>query len=127
MTYREAASRIKEHTKIHFSKENPHTTLITEALQMAVNVLNEKADMEECLKAIKKGSSVWFVDHEEGEIEEAVVRNVHYVDGRIDSFAVDFKESGYFDEFVGEAIGDNFFASEGMAMQALVNGRGIKG
>lgn len=100
--------------------------LISQA-KMAINLLNEKEYIKNCLAVIKKGTSIWFVDYEEGEIEEAVVHSVHYTDGRIESFSVDFKESGDFDEFIGEAIGDNFFASKEMAMQALVNGHGIRG
>lgn len=43
MTYKEAADRIEEHAKIHYKNEYPRANLITEALQMAVKLLREKA------------------------------------------------------------------------------------
>lgn len=94
---------------------------------MAIGLLRERAALENCLTHIQKGSPIWYVDFESGEVEKGEVFSVCYKNGRIDSFSVDFKESGDFDEFFGEAIGDNFFVSEEMANQALVNGHGIKG
>lgn len=127
MTYREAANRVEEHMKIHFAKEYPNAIQITEALKMAIGLLRERAALEDCLTYIQKGSPIWYVDFESGEIEKGEVFGVRYKDGLIDSFSVDFKESGDFDEFFGEAIGDNFFVSEEMAKQALINGHGMKG
>ena len=126
MTYREAANRIEEHIQIHYKNEYPHAVLITEALQMAVTLLRERADLENCSKAIRKGDAIWYVDFESGEIEEGEVFSIQFKDGRIDSFSVDFKETGNFDEFVGDAIGDCFFISKEMAESALANGHGIK-
>lgn len=124
MTYREAANRIEEHIQIHYKNEYPHAVLITEALQMAVTLLRERADLENCSKAVRKGDAIWYVDFESGEIEEGEVFSIQFKDGRIDSFSVDFKETGNFDEFVGDAIGDCFFISKEMAESALANGQG---
>lgn len=127
MTYREAANRVEEHMKIHFDKEYPHAIKITEALQMAVGLLRERADYEDCSQVIQKGCQVWYVDFESGEIEEGGVCSVYYKNGHLESFSVEFKEVGDFDEFLGNAIGDCFFMSKEMAEQALVNGHGMKG
>ena len=126
VTYREAANRIEEHIQIHYKNEYPHAVLITEALQMAMTLLRERANLENCSKAIRKGDAIWYVDFESGEIEEREVFSIQFKDGRIDSFSVDFKETGNFDEFVGDAIGDCFFISKEMAESALANGHGIK-
>jgi len=121
MTYREAADRIEEHTKIHYKNEYPHAKLITEALYMAVALLRERADLVDCQTSIRKGSPIWYVDFESGEIEKGTVFSVQLKDGNIDSFSVDFEETGDFDEFVGRAIGDCFFVSKDMAESALRN------
>lgn len=126
MTYKEAADRIEEYIRRHYSEECTNAILITEALQTAVCLLRERVDLEECAIAVKKRTPVWYVDFELGEIEEVEILEVHYKDGRIDSFSVNFKESGDFDEFVVDAIGDNFFASREMAETALVKGHSLK-
>lgn len=41
MTYKEAADRIEEHMRIHYNNEYPHAIKITEALELAVNVLQK--------------------------------------------------------------------------------------
>ncbi len=64
MTYREAANRIEEHIQIHYKNEYPHAVLITEALQMAMTLLRERANLENCSKAIRKGDAIWYVDFE---------------------------------------------------------------
>lgn len=125
MTYKEAANRIEWYMKAQHN-DDAHETRITKALQIAISLLRERAALEDCVAVIKKRSPIWYVDFEEGEIEEGIVHSVCYKDGRIDSFSVDFVESGDFDEFVGEAIGNNFFASKEMAEQALIIGHGIR-
>lgn len=122
MTYKEAADRIEEHMRIHYNNEYPYAIKITEALELAVNVLQKLALTEECV--IKKGMPVWYVDFESGHIERGVVFSVQYKDQKVDSFSVDFEETGDFDEFYGDAIGHCFFLSEEMAKAELV--RGIK-
>ena len=122
MTYKEAADRIEEHMRIHYNNEYPYAIKITEALELAVNVLQKLALTEECV--IKKGTPVWYVDFESGHIERGVVFSVQYKDQKVDSFSVDFEETGDFDEFYGDAIGHCFFLSEEMAKAELV--RGIK-
>ena len=108
MTYKEAADRIEEHMRIHYNNEYPHAIKITLT--------------EECV--IQKGTPVWYVDFESGRIERGVVFSVQYKDQKVDSFSVDFEETGDFDEFYGDAIGHCFFLSEEMAKAELV--RGIK-
>lgn len=46
MTYREAADRIEEHARLHYRREFPHAVRITEALQLAVDVLRERASKD---------------------------------------------------------------------------------
>ncbi len=49
MNYKEAAQRIKQHNAVHSKKEFPNAFYITEALNIAVEVL-EKADKLCCCK-----------------------------------------------------------------------------
>ena len=67
---------------------------------------------------LRKGTTVWYVDNETGEIEPAKVFIASYKDGKLDSFSVDF-ECGDFDEFVGSALGNCFFGSKEQAEAAL--------
>lgn len=50
MTNKEAISRIKEHMQIHFAAEYPHAVYITEALNMAIEALNEKEPVTPIIK-----------------------------------------------------------------------------
>lgn len=75
---------------------------------------------------VKKGDQIWYVDFDLGEIEEGEIFSVHYMDGRIDSFSVDFKDTGDFDEFCGYALGDNFFVNKEDAQNALCNSQSMK-
>lgn len=126
MTYKEAAHRVATHMETYHISEYPHAVQISEALKMALDLLNERAALEDCANTIKKGSQVWYVDYESGEIEEGEVFSVQYKDQHIDSFSVEFKETEDFDEFFGKAIGDCFFLSKEMAEQALINGHGVR-
>lgn len=67
---------------------------------------------------LRKGTPVWYVDNETGEIEPGKVFIASYKDGELDSFSVDF-ECGDFDEFVGSALGNCFFGSKEQAEAAL--------
>ena len=67
---------------------------------------------------LRKGTPVWYVDNETGEIEPGKVFIASYKDGKLDSFSVDF-ECGDFDEFVGSALGNCFFGSKEQAYAAL--------
>ena len=67
---------------------------------------------------LRKGTPVWYVDNETGEIEPGKVFIASYKDGKLDSFSVDF-ECGDFDEFVGSALGNCFFGSKEQAEAAL--------
>lgn len=122
MTYKEAADRIQEHIHIHYVDEYPHAIKITEALQLAVDVLRKLSLTESGV--IQKGTPVWYVDFENGYIERGVVFGIQYKEQKVYSFSVDFDETGDFDEFCGDAIGDCFFLDEETAKAELV--RGIK-
>lgn len=74
----------------------------------------------------KHGMQIWYVDFETGEIEEGEVVSVQYKDGELDSFSVQFKETGDFDDFYGYGWGDCFFGSKEMAENALLKGRDEK-
>lgn len=121
MTYREAAQRIAEHAEIHFKEEYPHAIRITEALKIAIRVLNEKADLEEFDSRIKDGDPIWYVDTELQEIEEGRVVHVEFRNSKVDSISVDFLESGDFDEFDGSAMNECLFTTEEAAKLALCN------
>lgn len=69
----------------------------------------------------KAGSKVWYVDFETGEIETGKIFSVHFKDGELDSFSVDF-DCGDFDEFYGSAMGEYFFVNEEDAHAALRKG-----
>lgn len=71
---------------------------------------------------LTKGTPIWYVDQNTGEIEEGEVFSVYYKDGKLDSFSVDFVQSGDFDEFVGSAWGDCFFGNPEQAKAALLKG-----
>lgn len=101
MTYKEAADRIQEHMRIHYGDEFPHAIKITEALQLAVDVLRKLSLTEEGV--IQKGTPVWYVDFENGYIERGVVFGIQYKGQKVYSFSVDFDETGDFDEFCGDA------------------------
>lgn len=117
MTYKKATDIIEEYIKIHYKDECP----FIEALKMAASLLKERIVIENC-HFIKKGDKIWYVDFDTGEIEEGEIFSVYFKDGYIDSFSVDFKETGDFDEFIGDSIGKHFFTSEEMAKAALING-----
>ena len=121
MSYREAARRIAEHAEIHFKEEYPHAILITQALAMAVRVLNEKADLEEMDSRLKEGDSIWYVDAELQEIEEGKVVHAEFKNDKLWSVSVDFIESGDFDEFDGKALNEYLFTNEEAAKLALCN------
>ena len=66
MTYREAANRIEEHIQIHYKNEYPHAVLITEALQMAMTLLRERADLETAPRLLEKATQygMWTLNLE---------------------------------------------------------------
>ena len=66
-----------------------------------------------------KGTPVWYVDGESGEIESGKILIPVYKNGELDSFSVDF-DNGDFDEFLGSAWGTCFFGSEEQAKGALI-------
>ena len=70
---------------------------------------------------LKTGPTVYYVDNN-GKIERGVVTSVYYDKGRLESFGIEFPESGDFDEFYGEAWGDCFFGSEEEALDRLREG-----
>lgn len=117
MTHKKATDIIEEYIRIHYKDE----CQFIEALKMAVSLLKERVVIENC-HFIKKGDKIWYVDFDTGEIEEGKVFSVYYKDGYIDSFSVDFKETGDFDEFIGASMGKYFFTSEEIAKAALING-----
>ena len=122
MTYKEAADRIQEHMHIHYGDEYPHAIKVTEALQLAVDVLRKLSLTGTGDGVIQKGTPVWYVDFENGYNERGVVFGVQYKDQKVYSFSVDFDETGDFDEFCGDAIGDCFFLDEETAKAELVRG-----
>lgn len=125
MTYKEAADRIEKHAQIHYKSEYPHAIAVTEALYMAVNVLRERAMLEDCSEQFKVGNSIWYVDFDTGTVEEGKIFDIQYNNGHIGSFSVEFKETGDFDEFYGDGIGRYFFPSADMANVALRSVRNI--
>lgn len=119
MSYREAARRIQEHKEIHYKEEYPHAILITKALDMAIDLLNRAADLEDAQKNFSKGDDIWYVDAEMNEIEKGTVDLVTYKNGKIDTIGVLFEDD--FDEFDGSGLGHCLFATESAAKNALMN------
>ena len=70
---------------------------------------------------LKAGPTVYYVD-DNGKIERGVVTGVCYDKGKLESFGIEFPESGDFDEFYGEAWGDCFFGSKEDALDRLREG-----
>lgn len=62
---------------------------------------------------------IWYADDDTGKIEKAVVQNVQYKDGKLDSFSAEFPDSNDFDEFLGSALGTCFFRTEAQAKLRL--------
>lgn len=120
MTFKEAATILDT-----LSQTQP--SQIAEALQMAVDLCMKKAMKEDFCKNLKKGDSIWYVDFDSGEIEEGEIVNIYYKNEQVDSFSVDFKEAGDFDEFEGKCLGDCFFANRKMAEVALYGRKAKKG
>ena len=123
MNYKEAADRIEEHMHMHYGDEYPNAIKITEALQLAVDLLRKFSQKEDGV--IQKGTPIWYVDFENGYIERGVVTGVQYKGQKVNVFSVNFDETGDFDEFSGDAIGDCFFLDEEAAKVELAHG--IKG
>lgn len=124
MTYREAAEQISKFADKEFRSHYIipiHHTLILEAMDLAVKVLNEKADIEDLDLRIKDGDPVWYVDTELQEIEEGRIVHVEFKNSKVDSISVDFLESGDFDEFDGSAMNECLFTTEEAAKLALCN------
>ena len=120
MSYKDAAVTLE-------SLAQTQPSQIAEALQMAVELCMEKAKKEDFCKNIKKGDLIWYVDFESEEIEECEIFDVHYKNGQVDYFSVNFIETGDFDEFEGKYLGDCFFANKKMAEVALYGRKAKKG
>lgn len=120
MTYKDAADRIERHICVNQNDKHLNDVKVVEALRVAVNVLRKLSLAEECV--IQKGTPVWYVDFEHGFIERGVVFGVQYKDKKVDSFSVDFEDTGDFDEFYGEALGHCFFLDEETAKAELALG-----
>lgn len=77
------------------------------------------ASKKEAPAVLKKGTPVWYVDTDIGEIEPGTVASVYYKAGKLESLGVDF-EDGDFDEFFGSALGSCIFDSMEKAERALI-------
>lgn len=71
---------------------------------------------------LRRGDKIYYVDLELGQVEEGIIDSVHFKDGRVDDFSVDFVESKDFDQFYGSALGKRFFLSQANAEKALIEG-----
>ena len=81
-----------------------------DALKLAESIFSTAT---EDYTTLKKGDPIYYVDDEEHFVEEGVIFGVERSDGKIESFAVDFKDD--FDEFNGKALGVCFFRSKELA------------
>ena len=97
---------------VHY-REAEEAVLI-EASRRFYNLIEAKAKYTD----LKVGAKVWYVDFETGEIETGTLSGVYFKDGKLDSFSVDF-DCGDFDEFLGKAMGKDFFLSGDDACAAL--------
>lgn len=72
---------------------------------------------------LRKGSPVWYVHVDTGEIETGRIFSASFgEDGKLDSFSIDF-DCGDFDEFNGKSMGVSVFTSKAKAEQAAVKAR----
>jgi hypothetical protein len=69
--------------------------------------------------ALKSGDDIWYVDHDNNEIEHGTICYISIKDGKVFSFSVDF-DCGDFDEFDGRCLGKTFMLSENEAKNALI-------
>lgn len=69
---------------------------------------------------LSSNDDIYYVDEELGLVEHGKIFSVHFKDGEVESFSVDF-DCGDFDEFKGEALGTDFFTNKAEA-EAILRG-----
>lgn len=95
---------------------------VSEDLKAAADALEALGGpRKEDYTKLRRGCPIWYVDFETGEIESGTVCGVHFKNGTVDSFSVDFA-CGDFDEFNGSALGKSFFIHKENASAALIQG-----
>lgn len=67
---------------------------------------------------LSSNDDIYYVDKELGLVEHGKIFSVHFKDGEVETFSVDF-DCGDFDEFKGEALGTNFFTDKAEAEATL--------
>ena len=93
-----------------------HTLTRAQARTLSNQIIATIEETEDYL-SLKKGDPIYYVDPEEGIIEEGTIYSVHIKNNRVDVFSVDFKDD--FDEFDGKGLGVHFFRDKSRAEDAL--------
>lgn len=118
MTYQQAANKIREHKEIHFMKEYPHAIFITEALDMAIELLEERARNEDFRNEVYVGMEVYYVNEKELVVEKGEIIKVNFCDLKITSFLVQFQD-GRTSDFHVSNFGVVFFRDKESADKCL--------
>ena len=93
-----------------------HTMTRAQARTLSNQIIATIEETEDYL-SLKKGDPIYYVDPEEGIIEEGTIYSVHIKNNKVDVFSVDFKDD--FDEFDGKGLGVHFFRDKSRAEDAL--------
>lgn len=98
------------------------------ALETVINELKEavkedflkicREDVKEKYLHLKRDDDIYYVDHDNREIEHGKIFSVALKDGKVDAFSVNF-DCGDFDEFCGEALGVYYFIDKEEAEAVL--------
>ena len=84
-----------------------------------VNSIIAKLNETEDYLSLKAGDTIYYVDTEEGYVEEGKIFSIHIKGEKVDEFFVEFPESNDFDGFDGKALGKTFFIDKSCAEDAL--------
>lgn len=93
-----------------------HTMTRSQARMLCNKIIATIEETEDYL-SLKQGDPIYYVNVDEGIVEEGTIYFVHIKDNQVDSFSVDFKDD--FDEFDGAALGIHFFRDKSRAEDAL--------
>lgn len=63
--------------------------------------------------SMKIGDPIFYLDSDNGEIEEGSVHGIYFKNGKVDTVSVDFQDD--FDEFDGDGLGRSLFRTEDAA------------
>lgn len=90
-----------------------------EQARSLINRLIAEMNETEDYLSLKAGDTIYYVDTEEGYVEEGKIFSIHIKGEKVDEFFVEFPGSDDFDGFDGKALGKSFFIDRSRAEDAL--------